>query len=99
MGNFVKHFKELTPEYYTLAGGKGSMLARMFKSGYPVPEGFVVLPAAFQKENLRDEAWLEIQAYLKVIAGKATTMLKTGDRVMVDGGRGVVQILNDNLKK
>ena len=31
--------------------------------------------------------------------GKATTMLKTGDRVLVDGGRGVVQILNDNLKK
>jgi len=40
------------------------MLARMFQNGYPVPEGFVVLPSAFEGEKLSDEACNEILAYL-----------------------------------
>lgn len=64
MMNLVKSFKELTPESLKFAGGKGSMLARLFQSGYPVPEGFVILPEAFQKARLNDEAIHEILAYL-----------------------------------
>lgn len=44
MKNTVKSFKELTPGLQAFAGGKGGMLAKMFQAGYPVPEGFVVLP-------------------------------------------------------
>ena len=54
--NMVKSFKELTPELQDFAGGKGAMLARMFQGGFPVPEGFVVLPSVFQDERLTDEA-------------------------------------------
>ena len=46
MGNMVKSFKDLTPDLQAFAGGKGGMLSRMFQDGYPVPEGFVVLPSA-----------------------------------------------------
>lgn len=67
MINMVKSFKELTPELRVFAGGKGGMLARMFRDGYPVPEGFVVLPSAFQKEKLNNKAWDEIKAYLNGI--------------------------------
>lgn len=67
MGNFVKHFNELTPEFYSAAGGKGAMLARMFQGVYPVPEGFVILPSAFNEQGLDNSAWQEIEAYLKDI--------------------------------
>lgn len=67
MSNMVKGFKEITTELQALAGGKGGMLSRMFQAGYPVPEGFVVLPPAFQGEKLNDKAWGEIKALLSEI--------------------------------
>ncbi|ATW25618.1 PEP/pyruvate-binding domain-containing protein [Candidatus Formimonas warabiya] len=67
MINMVKSFKELTPELQTFAGGKGGMLARMFQGGYPVPEGFVILPSAFQEEKLNEKAWNEILVFLNTI--------------------------------
>lgn len=70
MGNMVKSFKDLTPDLQAFAGGKGGMLSRMFQDGYPVPEGFVVLPSAFQKEKLNAEAWNEIRDYLNTIRKK-----------------------------
>ena len=64
MGNMVRNFKELTPELQTYAGGKGSMLAKMYQEGYPVPDGFIILPSAFENEKLCDKAWKEIQYLL-----------------------------------
>jgi len=60
----VKSFKDITPELQSIAGGKGSMLAKMFQRGYPVPDGFVIFPAAFQDEKLLDEAREEIKSLL-----------------------------------
>ncbi len=67
MSDTVKSFKELTPEFRILAGGKGSVLAKMFQEGYPVPDGVIVLPAAFRGGQLNNEAWNEIQARLKAM--------------------------------
>lgn len=67
MSNMVKSFQELTPEFHTFAGGKGGMLARMFQDSYPVPEGFVILPSAFQGEKLNEKAWNEILLFLNAI--------------------------------
>jgi pyruvate,water dikinase len=64
--NVIK-FKELLPEQQAFAGGKGSMLSKMFQSGYPVPDGFVILPTAFQDEYLNGEAWKQIQLLLNDI--------------------------------
>lgn len=70
MNNMVKSFKALTPELQVYAGGKGSMLAKMYQEGYPVPDGFVILPSAFENEKLSDQAWNEIQNLLDDIRNK-----------------------------
>lgn len=67
MGNMIKSFQELTPQLQGYAGGKGSMLAKMYQAGYPVPDGFVILPSAFENKKLNDKAWKEIQALLNDI--------------------------------
>ncbi len=41
------------------------MLARLFQGGYPVPDGFVILPDAFDGEDLTAMAWLHVRAQLK----------------------------------
>ena len=75
MATMVTSFKELAPEQRVFAGGKGGMLARMYQAGYPVPEGFVVFPAAFQEEKLHRQAWDEIQDHLNGIRVKAAGAL------------------------
>lgn len=65
--DMVKGFKDLTPELRALAGGKGGMLSRMYQSGYPVPEGFVILPTAFQGDQLNNQAWEKIKVNLDAI--------------------------------
>jgi rifampicin phosphotransferase len=67
----VKHlvcsFRELRTEHKHLAGGKGGTLAHLFQKGYPVPNGFIIMPNAFVKDELLPEAWVQVQAYLKQI--------------------------------
>ncbi|MHC4960985.1 MAG: PEP/pyruvate-binding domain-containing protein [Planctomycetota bacterium] len=53
--NSVKCFNELTSELQAQAGGKGGTLAKIHELGYPVPEGFVVMPTAFQEGKLVNE--------------------------------------------
>ncbi|MBN1886552.1 MAG: hypothetical protein JW850_01125 [Thermoflexales bacterium] len=64
MSDTVRSFQELAIEQHALAGGKGKSLARLFQAGYPVPDGFVVLPAAFDGEGLKAEAWAQVQVHL-----------------------------------
>jgi len=70
VANMVKSFKDLTPDLQAYAGGKGGMLAKMYQEGYPVPDGFVVMPSAFKNEKLSVQAWKEIQALLSEIRTK-----------------------------
>jgi pyruvate,water dikinase len=44
---FVAPFKSLRRESVAMAGGKGAQLGEMLNAGLPVPDGFVVLAAAF----------------------------------------------------
>lgn len=57
--------KELRTENKHLAGGKGGTLAHLYKKGYPVPNGFIIMPMAFEKDELIPEAWAQVQAHLK----------------------------------
>lgn len=127
MKPLVYSFSQLRAEQKHLAGGKGGTLAYLYQKGYPVPNGFIIMPTAFENENLTPEAWSQIQEYLKQIqkdngeislairssalcedssmasfAGRFDTVLdvrsdnevqNTGDRVLVDGGRGTVMVL------
>src|SRR5512137_2471167 len=64
MATNIKPFGELTAEQQAQAGGKGGSLAKMYQAGFPVPDGFVILPTAFAADALTPAAWSEIQAQL-----------------------------------
>ena len=53
----VLSFDELVSGEDWNAGGKGRTLATLYRQGYPVPDGFVILPPAFVDEELEPEAW------------------------------------------
>jgi len=57
-------FGRLIPEQQPSAGGKGGTLSRLYQAGYPVPDGFVVLPSAFSGDEILPEAWSQVQACL-----------------------------------
>lgn len=46
------------------AGGKGLSLAKLFQSGYPIPDGCILLPEAFIQDDLREEAWQAVREQL-----------------------------------
>jgi len=64
MKDMVRSFNELTAEQQSLGGGKGGTLARLRQAGYPVPDGFVILPTAFDGDKLATKAWAQVQARL-----------------------------------
>jgi len=64
MSDTIRSFKELTAGQQPSAGGKAASLARLSQAGYPVPDGFVILPSAFSGESLKPEAWAQAQDYL-----------------------------------
>src|SRR3972149_2039567 len=65
---------DLKPDHQSQAGGKGGTLARLYQRGYPVPEGFVILPAAFEADELKPEAWTQAQTQLaRLRQGRAGT--------------------------
>lgn len=64
MNDKVKPFAELMPQERLLAGGKGGTLAYLYQEGYPVPDGFVILPAAFSGDELSVDGWQQVQELL-----------------------------------
>lgn len=74
MNNMVRSFSELRDEQLAFSGGKGGVLARLYQSGYPVPNGFVILPASFSGDELTPAAWSQVQEHLKRVSnGDGTT--------------------------
>ena len=74
MTAWIRTLDEMTVQEQALAGGKGGTLARLYQAGYPVPEGFVILPAAFDDDKLVPEAWPQIQAHLTHLQRKGNGM-------------------------
>jgi phosphohistidine swiveling domain-containing protein len=64
---------ELSAEYLPLAGGKGRTLAQLSRRHYPVPRGFVILPAEFDADELKPEAWEQTRAYLAQLRDRGMT--------------------------
>jgi pyruvate,water dikinase len=63
----VRPFAELTGEALIAAGGKGGSLARLRQAGFPVPDGFVVLPGAFVEGALTPESWEQVRENLATL--------------------------------
>ncbi len=57
-------FEDLARDQEPLAGGKGRTLARLYRAGFPVPAGFIILPDAFAGDDLTHEAWALAQTQL-----------------------------------
>ncbi|WP_019914749.1 PEP/pyruvate-binding domain-containing protein [Paenibacillus sp. HW567] len=70
MSKRVAGFKEVTPQLQALAGGKGAMLSILYQKGYPVPEGFVVFPAALESGALQEGVREEIMEQAAAIRSK-----------------------------
>jgi phosphohistidine swiveling domain-containing protein len=69
MTEVTRLLDELAEAERPLAGGKGGTLARLYQAGYPVPEGFIVLPSAFDGDRLTAEGWGEVKAGLADLRG------------------------------
>jgi pyruvate,water dikinase len=63
----VYPFDKLAEAGWPLAGGKGGTLSQLYQSGYPVPEGFVILPDAFDADALTNGAWEQVKSLLDQI--------------------------------
>lgn len=60
----VQTFNEIKPIERQFAGGKGGILAQLYQAGYPVPDGLVVLPSAFEGDELTAPAWEQLKLRL-----------------------------------
>ena len=61
MSSKVKSFQALSAADRAYAGGKGGTLAQLYQAGYPVPDGFVILPSAFSGDELTSDGWVQVQ--------------------------------------
>ncbi len=52
MQKMIYTFEELSSDLQPLAGGKGGSLAKLYQSGFPVPEGFVISASAFAEDQV-----------------------------------------------
>jgi pyruvate,water dikinase len=74
MNTKVKSFSEISKTERPQAGGKGGTLARLYQDGYPVPNGFVIFPDAFVGEEITEDGWDQVLAYLaRARNGTSTT--------------------------
>jgi phosphoenolpyruvate synthase/pyruvate phosphate dikinase len=67
MNKRVYPLHELPPTLFAAAGGKGGALARLRQAGYAVPDGVVILPAAFAGGEIAPEAWHAVQAWVAAV--------------------------------
>ncbi|MCI0478652.1 MAG: hypothetical protein L0Y55_20615 [Anaerolineales bacterium] len=65
-------------------GGKGASLARLANAGLPVPEGFHVTTAAYQKFVAQNDLQSHILAALASVDASQPTTLKTASRAIDD---------------
>jgi pyruvate,water dikinase len=66
----TKHFKQLSKNDTSIAGGKGASLGEMTKAGLSVPPGFVVLASAFDRFLAETDLDVEVEAILKKVSHK-----------------------------
>lgn len=64
---FIKFFSDLNKKSVAEAGGKGASLGEMTRAGIPVPPGFVILAAAFNRFLEETDLTQELEALLAKI--------------------------------
>lgn len=69
MQKMIYRFEELSSNLQHFAGGKGGSLAKLYQSGFPVPDGFVISASAFADDQLLPEAWEQVRDQLDLLRG------------------------------
>src|SRR2546426_1004831 len=64
---FTKRFEALGRNDARIAGGKGASLGEMTQAGIPVPPGFVLLSAAFERFIEETDLTVEIDSILHTV--------------------------------
>jgi phosphohistidine swiveling domain-containing protein len=62
--NWIVPFSDKESELEN-AGGKGAALVQLTRSGFPVPDGFILLPGGFAGDDLKAEVWTQAKAQLE----------------------------------
>lgn len=81
---FIKFFKELSRNDVHIAGGKGASLGEMARSGIPVPPGFVVTRAAFDRFLEETDLGVEVEAALKKVNYKDVNSVDQASNIIRD---------------
>lgn len=90
MSAIVRSFKNLSEEDQSLPGGKGGTFARLYQAGYAVPDGFVILPTAFQEDDMTRNAWFEVRTQLERLrnGGRKTAFAVSSSALSEDSNPG-----------
>src|SRR3989344_3762791 len=79
---YIKLFSHINKLDTAIAGGKGASLGEMTQAGIPVPPGFVILSAAFEKFLKETDLNIEIDAILHTVNHQEMqTVENASDRV------------------
>ncbi|MBI4778829.1 hypothetical protein HY797_00020 [Candidatus Falkowbacteria bacterium] len=81
---FIKIFKQLTYKDVGIAGGKGASLGEMTLAKLPVPPGFVVLAAAFDRFLIETDLGVEIASVLKKVNYKDINSVDKASNIIRD---------------
>lgn len=81
---FTKIFKQISKRDAATAGGKGASLGEMTKAKMPVPPGFVILAAAFERFLEETDLSIEIAAVLKKVNYKDINSVDKASNVIRD---------------
>lgn len=80
----IKFFKELSKNDVHIAGGKGASLGEMTRAGIPVPPGFVVTRAAFDRFIEETDLDVEIESALNKVNYKDVNSVDTASNRIRD---------------
>jgi phosphoenolpyruvate synthase/pyruvate phosphate dikinase len=72
----LRDFRDLSKSDVGLAGGKGASLGEMTQAGIPVPPGYVVLSASFEKFITEEEIIADIDAILQKVNHEDTASVE-----------------------
>jgi len=81
---FIKTFKQLSYKDVGEAGGKGASLGEMSRTGLPVPPGFVVLAAAFDRFLEETDLEMEVASALKKVNYKDINSVDKASNIIRD---------------
>ncbi|MEK9161459.1 MAG: PEP/pyruvate-binding domain-containing protein, partial [Patescibacteria group bacterium] len=82
--NFVKPFNQISRNDVSIAGGKGASLGEMTQAGVPVPPGFVVLSAFFEKFLENTDLNVEIDSILHSVNLKEMRTIENASEKIKD---------------